>query len=402
MKIFIYIVSYLIFICQTFSQYSNLQVEVETLIGGGAPFTDDIALDQDGTLYINDAIGVGSLQQPQGKSIIRIVNQTQVDTFSSGFNLPLGNFLDENGNLLIANYLGGSIINIDTNGTKGVVKSGIGNICDVVKDSNGNIFATRSPNQIIKIDTLGNLSILVQGAPLDLVLGLTIDDDDNLYVANFRSGEIHKIYPESPREIEYIGTVGNYNEHGALGFLIYKDGFIYCTGYANAKVYIIDLSTKTTNILAGTGEQGIVDGPGDSAQFTNPNGIAINDLGDTLYISDDVDRTLRVIKINKSLQTNSDFLKNNGFTLKQNYPNPFNPTTTLSYVLESESIVKLNIYNTDGKHILELVDEKKNMGNHEVSWNGLDKFNQSVKSGVYFYNLQVGDFEQTKKMIYIK
>jgi len=38
-------------------------------------------------------------------------------------------------------------------------------------------------------------------------------------------------------------------------------------------------------------------------------------------------------------------------------------------------------------------------GVHSVFWNGCDEFGNTVASGVYFYKIQTGSFEQTRKMI---
>ncbi|MCK4311242.1 MAG: lamin tail domain-containing protein [Candidatus Cloacimonetes bacterium] len=89
--------------------------------------------------------------------------------------------------------------------------------------------------------------------------------------------------------------------------------------------------------------------------------------------------------------------------LYQNYPNPFNPTTTISfYVAQLSSFVNISIYNIKGQKVKTLVDKKPDVGFHTVIWNGRDENNQPVGSGVYFYNLKVGKFCETKKMILIK
>lgn len=100
------------------------------------------------------------------------------------------------------------------------------------------------------------------------------------------------------------------------------------------------------------------------------------------------------------------FLLPTTFELKQNYPNPFNPETILSYQLPSYSHVKLKVYNLLGKEIATLVDEYKAAGyynskfsSHNLSEVGSDS---QFSSGVYFYQLKVGNFVQTKKMILMK
>ena len=90
------------------------------------------------------------------------------------------------------------------------------------------------------------------------------------------------------------------------------------------------------------------------------------------------------------------------FKLNQNYPNPFNPTTTISYRLTETSEVELTIYNITGQSIKRLVNEKQAVGDYQMQWNGRDETNIDVPSGVYFYQLIVGERAETKKMVLIR
>ncbi len=89
-------------------------------------------------------------------------------------------------------------------------------------------------------------------------------------------------------------------------------------------------------------------------------------------------------------------------SLVGNYPNPFNPTTTINYNISSESDVKLNIYNIRGQKVATLVNKHLKPGYHSVVWNGSDKNNKQVSSGVYFYRLKTNDKVLTKKMMLLK
>ena len=87
--------------------------------------------------------------------------------------------------------------------------------------------------------------------------------------------------------------------------------------------------------------------------------------------------------------------------LYTNYPNPFNPATTLSYALSGSigSEVSLVIYNELGQIVRMLVREFQTPGTYQVVWNGTDDFGACVSSGIYFYQIQAGDFQQTRKML---
>ncbi len=85
------------------------------------------------------------------------------------------------------------------------------------------------------------------------------------------------------------------------------------------------------------------------------------------------------------------------FALSQNYPNPFNPATTITYQLPADNLVTLSVYDVLGKEVAMLVNERKEAGTHQVSFNGLN-----FSSGVYFYRLAAGPFVDIKKMVIMK
>ena len=92
------------------------------------------------------------------------------------------------------------------------------------------------------------------------------------------------------------------------------------------------------------------------------------------------------------------------FALAQNSPNPFNPSTTINYSVADGSAVhvSLRVYDVRGKLVSVLVDAVKDAGTYSVFWNGVDNRGNRVASGVYFYRLMAGNFEQTRKMVLLK
>jgi len=95
---------------------------------------------------------------------------------------------------------------------------------------------------------------------------------------------------------------------------------------------------------------------------------------------------------------------NKSFHIK-NYPNPFNPTTTISFSLTAKDAknAKIEIYNLKGQKIKTFpIPNSSLLIPNQVVWNGTDENNQPVGSGIYFYKLKAGKFEETRKMILIK
>jgi hypothetical protein len=85
-----------------------------------------------------------------------------------------------------------------------------------------------------------------------------------------------------------------------------------------------------------------------------------------------------------------------------NFPNPFNPSTTIQYELSIASKVKVVIYNMLGKEIIQLYQGKKEPGVHMLGWDGFDSFGNLVSAGIYLYQIQAGQYIQTKKMVLLK
>ena len=84
-------------------------------------------------------------------------------------------------------------------------------------------------------------------------------------------------------------------------------------------------------------------------------------------------------------------------SLGQNHPNPFNPSTSISYSLPTDQMIKLSIYNTKGQHVCDLVNEYQEAGNHHVTWDATE-----YSSGIYFYKLTSGNNTHIKKCLLIK
>jgi hypothetical protein len=98
--------------------------------------------------------------------------------------------------------------------------------------------------------------------------------------------------------------------------------------------------------------------------------------------------------------------KSYGFRLEQNYPNPFNPFTVIRYHVPQNPpseggqrgmFVSLKVYDILGNEITTLVNEKKQSGNHETTWDA-----SSQPSGIYFCKMQTENYLQTQKLVVLK
>ena len=88
--------------------------------------------------------------------------------------------------------------------------------------------------------------------------------------------------------------------------------------------------------------------------------------------------------------------------LSQNYPNPFNGFTRINYSIPSGSFVKLYLYDINGVLIRKLTDKVLRAGEHSVIWDGQNNFGVLTGSGMYIYQILVGNVVKAKRLIYLK
>jgi photosystem II stability/assembly factor-like uncharacterized protein len=85
------------------------------------------------------------------------------------------------------------------------------------------------------------------------------------------------------------------------------------------------------------------------------------------------------------------------FKLVQNYPNPFNPVTTIGYQIPITAHVRVEVFDITGRHVITLVNKEELAGIYKVNFDA-----SRLSSGIYFYKITTGSFNQTRKMILIK
>jgi len=91
----------------------------------------------------------------------------------------------------------------------------------------------------------------------------------------------------------------------------------------------------------------------------------------------------------------------------QNYPNPFNPETWIPFQLSDDANVVISIYDISGQLVRKIGLGDVPAGSYldkdrAVYWNGCNNAGEKVSSGLYFYQLQTGDYRATKRMLILK
>ena len=209
--------------------------------------------------------------QPLAYTTVSTLAGTGTDGFADGpasvaqFSYPDGATVDAQGTVYIADAANGSIRKITP---AGVVSTLAGN------GGQGFVNGTGAAAQF--------------NAPADVVL----DGQNNVYVADFSNNCIRKITPAGV-VTTWAGTStdGLVNGPAATarfknpnGLAIDAQGTLYVSDYSNSCIRKIT-AAGVVSTLAGTGVPGYVDGPGSTAQFSRPEGLALDAQG-TLYVAD--------------------------------------------------------------------------------------------------------------------
>jgi flagellar hook assembly protein FlgD len=90
------------------------------------------------------------------------------------------------------------------------------------------------------------------------------------------------------------------------------------------------------------------------------------------------------------------------WALNQNSPNPSRSGTEIAFELAEPGRVALRIYDSRGRWVRTLLDERKQAGRHSTRWDGTDSEGNPVSSGVYFCRMRAGTFSATSKMLVVK
>lgn len=86
------------------------------------------------------------------------------------------------------------------------------------------------------------------------------------------------------------------------------------------------------------------------------------------------------------------------FKLLQNYPNPFNPSTTITYQIMENTPVKIQVFDSNGRIVAELINKIVQPGEYSESFNA-----NSLSSGVYYLILTTGNgYTQSRKMVLLR
>ena len=87
------------------------------------------------------------------------------------------------------------------------------------------------------------------------------------------------------------------------------------------------------------------------------------------------------------------------FALGQNQPNPFSGRTTISFELPVGAMVRLELFDLQGRQLNVLTNHYYRAGYQSVTWDHRGTSGDVVQPGVYLYRMIAGSFRDQKKMV---
>jgi prepilin-type N-terminal cleavage/methylation domain-containing protein len=304
--------------------------------GASAMFNDPrgIAVDTSGTVYVADTNN-HRIRKITSGGVVTTLAGSGAFGFADGsgasaqFRFPQGIAVDTSGTAYVADSnnhrirkitSGGVVTTLAGSGTLGFA-DGPGASAQfsypngVAVDTSGNVYIGDSGNhRIRKIDSSGIVSTLAGSGVFGFAdgtgisaqfyypVGITIDSSGTLYVADQQNYRIRKITSSGVvTTLAGSGTGGFADGPGTsaqfnypIGIAIDNSGTIYVGEVYNWRIRKLNTGGLVST-LAGSGVQGFADGTGTSAQFYYPAGIAVDASG-SVYVGDLGNQRIRKIQ----------------------------------------------------------------------------------------------------------
>ena len=224
---------------------------------------------------------------------------------------------------------------------------------------------------------------------------MTIDPNDHVWVPNNSTYELYEILPDETIITHDSTTIA------ALKYMIY------------------DLEADFNgNLWLATNGGGLIelkpDGSFNQYNMATTDGKIPGDIlthmeihNNVIWASTSAEGIVRLANLINIVPTSVfdrsvEPIKPSNFGLYANYPNPFNPTTTIRFDLAKNEKVELAIYNTRGELVKVIASGNYSAGSHSVMWDGRDRNDRLVPSGIYLYKLKAGEVMMSRKMTLLK
>ena len=159
--------------------------------------------------------------------------------------------------------------------------------------------------------------------------------------------------------------------------------WVYADGEAPTDTASYTFTTNNVTLGTAAPELHILGATDDDSSAVHIDEIWYNETPTAMGISDDVPIA-------------------SSYKLGQNYPNPFNPTTHIRFNIPETGLVNITIYDMLGRQVKTLINNTQDAGYRSIIWDATNDYGKPMSAGIYLYQIQTGDFIQTKKMVLLK
>jgi sugar lactone lactonase YvrE len=298
-------------------------------------FPAGVAADSAGNVYMSDLFNhtirkitpTGTVSTLAGLAGIR--GGDDGTGSSARFNEPNGVAVDSVGNVYVGDTLNHTIRKITPDGVVSTLAGlsgsfgatdGIGSAArfsspqGVAVDTAGNVYvADDSNHRIRKITPVGVVSTLAGSAPPGSVdgpgsaarfnqpLGVAVDSQGNIYVADANNAAIRKIAPDGMVSTlaglagnagATDGTASQARFYNPVGVAVDRSGNVYVADGGNNTIRKITPGGMVSTLAGLARSTGSTDGIGSVARFNYPYGVAVDSAGN-VYVADAYNNTIR-------------------------------------------------------------------------------------------------------------
>ena len=295
---------YILFFVFSIELFSSSQYETVTTFAGSGTggstngngisaqfeYPANMVFDSQGNLFVSDRFS---------NAVRKITKNGDVTTFATGFNKPRGIAIDNNDTLYVSDETGNNVYKVTSAGTKTTIGTGFGSPTAVALDGNGVVYVADTSNNEIKTIELNGTIQTFASLPAQ-PYGLAFDQNETLYVTS-SDNYLRKITTDGNVSV-FAGdgtTTYLYNAHQLV---FSSTGDIYLSDYSAHRVQVVD-TNGTISTFAGTGTSGFNDSNLSTSQFTNPDGIAIDDQGN-IFIAGGNHRIRKIANVAPNVNLN--------------------------------------------------------------------------------------------------